>query len=283
MVEQVERRARLVAAGGVQDVVQQRHGERAVGGQVDLEQRRSVTRLHRRQVGSEMRDRSGQDMRAGVPRQRNPLGSDRHERPVEVREVDRSGVAAEVDADGAVEHGFGPARRARPDGRVDVADSARRVAARKTIVIDARNRIGRARNRVRQQRDRHRRDRRVAVAVGDPVLERNGALFARARRVGEGAVVVVDQSARSAERSRDQGNARGQADAVGARDVVGDDVDGNRKVLARLCSAVVMRGRHVVDDVDDQAGGRGVAVAVGDLDREGVGRRIARWCCRASV
>ena len=72
-----------------------------------------------------------------------------------------------------------------------------------------------ARNRIRPQIDRHRRRRRVAVLVGDRVLERIEPFLARRRRVGEGAVAVIDRHALGGRRRHR--NPRRRVDAIGAQ------------------------------------------------------------------
>ena len=133
----------------------------------------------------------------------------------------------------------------------------------------------------RQQRDRHRRDRRVAVAVGDPVLEGDSAFFARARRVGEGAVVVVDDAAGAGERPRDQRDAGRQADAVGARDVVVDDVDRDRGIFSHcvplsLCAVGTSSTIEITRLVVAVSPSLSVTLTL----NVSLVAPAARWCCR---
>ncbi len=67
-----------------------------------------------------------------------------------------------------------------------------------------------ARHRIRRKRDRYRRRRAVAVAVGDRVGEAVRAGLPSRRRVGEGAVVVVDRRALGRPPSSPQRPSKGQ-------------------------------------------------------------------------
>ena len=120
------------------------------------------------------------------------------------------------------------------------------------------------------------RGRHVAVAVGDRVAEGHITLFTRTRRIGEAAVVVVNQAAGTGQRPVDHCDLGREVDAVRAKRIIRGDGNRHRRIFGRLRDAVVYRHRHVVDDVNDKVAGGNVAVMVGHGDREGLRRIIAR-------
>ena len=131
-------------------------------------------------------------------------------------------------------------------------------------------------NRIRLEMDCRGRGRHVAVAIGDRVAEGHITLFTRTRRIGEAAVVVVNQAAGTCQRSVDHCDLGREVDAVRAKRVIRGDGNRHRRIFGCLRDAVVYRRRHVVDDVDDKVAGGNVAVMVGHGDREGLRRIIAR-------
>ena len=113
-------------------------------------------------------------------------------------------------------------RRQRPRAGGLVGTRRQRVIGRIGEPVLVNRQVGRrhqARNRIRPQIDRHRRRRRVAVLVGDRVLERIEPFLARRRRVGEGAVAVIDRRALGGRRRHRNPGRR--VDAIGAEQIVG--------------------------------------------------------------
>ena len=127
------------------------------------------------------------------------------------------------------------------------------------------------RGRVRRKRDRHRRGRGIPVAIDDLVLERHRPFLTNRRNVGESAVAVILDAAAAIDRTRHQADAGGEVHSVGASRVIDQDADRHRSILGALRRAVVTRCRSIVDDRYDQAGVRGIAVAVRHRDGEGLG------------
>ena len=106
-----------------------------------------------------------------------------------------------------------------------------------------------ARDKIRRKRDRYRRRRRVAVLVGDRVLERIEPFLARRRRVSEGAVAVIDRHALGGRRRHR--NPRRQNHPIGAKQIVSQrGGDQKRRAFRHRKRAVIVRLRNVVDDVD---------------------------------
>ncbi len=200
-------------------------------------------------------------------------------------------VVAEIDGDAAAEAG-----RAVGLDRLRCHLPVIGIGARQRVLV-GRQVGGRPdlRGAVGLERDGHRRDRGIAVAIDDPIVEADLALFARRGGVSELPAAEIFERALAGQRAFDQLDpardfalalgdrvAVRQVDPVGARGVVGEDVDQDGLALVELVDGIINRARHVVDDLDDQralddvivVGVVGI-VGIGDGDREDVGGVVA--------
>ena len=107
---------------------------------------------------------------------------------------------------------------------------------------------------------------RVAVLVGDRVGEAVRAGLAGRRRVGEGAVAVIDRRALGRPPSSPQPPSPGRRRRRRTRRCR-VHAERDRRVFRRRKRTVIVRLRHVVDDRDVEAALGGVGVLVGDLNR----------------
>ncbi len=132
--------------------------------------------------------------------------------------------------------------------------------------------------RIFEQGDGHSRCRRIAITIGDGVLEGDNTFLARCRGIGKGAVPIIDKRACTAQRFCDHSHASRQVDSICARSVVGKHIDRDGCIFAFLSSAVVDCQRRVINDIDVQIVAGNITIKIGNDNREchGAARSVQR-------
>ena len=144
-----------------------------------------------------------------------------------------------------------PAKRARKD-RVPILRTRQIITAQKAVIINSRRRCARRRCTIRCERYRRRRRRRISIRIRNRILKGDNARFSRARRIGEGPVIIINKRTRPRQTVRNHSHTRGKINTIRALGIIGKHININRHIFNSLGNTIRNRTRRIIIKGDGQ-------------------------------